>query len=317
MKTPDQSSFVHQSDSNLADIRREPTASKYGWHIISLSPLLAFLIIFTIVPIVSVLVMSFYFVEWTEGKSVWTFVNFQNYLDLPGNRFYVPGIKNTIIFAVFAVSAQMIIGFFLAWLVSRVKRGRVVFITIFLLPILIPPIVIGSIWKLMYGFDFGVINQITGLFGILPRDWLGSQDLALMSVIIVDVWHWTPFVFLLLLAAIETLPQDVYEAAKVDGISEWQQLRYITLPLLMPAILVTMIFRMIVAFKVFDEIYLLTSGGPGTATEVLSFSIYRTFFNEDRVGVGSAMSIGALLLITILTIVSLAVARRRTEWKNA
>ena len=292
-------------------------SEKYRWHLLSLSPLIAFLFIFTLLPISNVVLMSFFNVEWSHGASVWEFVGFSNYKDLPGNRFYIPGIINTIIFAVIAVIFQMIIGFFLALMVSKITRGRVIFITVFLLPILIPPIVIGSIWKLMYGFDFGVINQITALFGIFPKDWLGSKELALMSVIIVDIWHWTPFVFLLLLAGIETLPEDVYEAATVDGVSQWNQVKHITLPLLMSTLIVTMIFRIVVAFKVFDEIYLLTSGGPGTATEVLSFSIYRTFFNEDRVGMGSAMSIGALFLVSILTVMAILLSRRRTEWKNA
>ena len=110
------------------------------------------------------------------------------------------GVLNTIIFAVVAVSVQMILGFTLALLTSRVFHGRVVYRTIFVLPILIPGIVIGAMWKLMYNFDFGMINQVTGLFGILPRDFLGERFLALASVIVVDIWHWTPFCFLLLLA---------------------------------------------------------------------------------------------------------------------
>ena len=110
-------------------------------------------------------------------------------------------------------------------------------------------------------------------------------------MIAVDVWHWTPFVFLLLLAGLESLPQDVYEAASVDGASFLQELRYITLPLMLPLIVVTLTFRLLVAFKVFDEIYLLTGGGPGTATEVVSYTIYRRFFTEGQTGYGAAMSV--------------------------
>jgi len=221
------------------------------------------------------------------------------------------GIVNTLIFAVAAVTMQMILGFFLALASSKVARGTFVYRTIFVLPILVPGIIIGAIWKLMYNYDFGVINQLTGLLGIMPWDWLGQKSTALLSVIVVDCWHWTPFCFLLLLAGLESQPEDVYEAAKVDGATPWSELLYITFPLMLPTIIVTLIFRLIVAFKVFDEVFLLTGGGPGTATEVISFTIYRRFFTEDRVGHGSAISIITLFVISTLIILALGAARRR------
>jgi multiple sugar transport system permease protein len=190
-------------------------------------------------------------------------------------------------------------------------RGRLFYRTAFLLPVLIPGIVIGAIWKLAYNPDFGVLNQLLGLAGLPGRDWLGEKTLAFASVVAVDVWHWTPFVFLLLLAALESLPQDVYEAARIDGANAWQELRHVTLPLMWPAIAVTAVFRLIVSFKVFDEVYLLTGGGPGTATEVVSFTIYRRFFTEDRVGYGAAISVVVLFLLTFVIILSLAALRRR------
>ena len=132
------------------------------------------------------------------------------------------------------------------------------------------------------------------------------------SVIVVDIWHWTPFCFLLLLAGLESLPQDPYEAAKIDGATWWQELRYITLPLMAPAIMVTFAFRLVIAFKVFDEIYLLTGGGPVTATEVLSFTLYQRFFTEDRAGYGSAMAIAIIFFCSLLLVAALSV-RRRSE----
>ena len=199
----------------------------------------------------------------------------------------------------------------LALFVSRVGKGRVLYRTIFLLPVLIPGIVIGAIWKLMYNPDFGVINQLLGVVGITGIDWLGDGKLALLSVIVVDVWHWTPFVFLLLLAAIESLPEDVHEAATIDGASRWQEFRFVTFPMLLPALAVTMVFRLIVSFKVFDEVYLLTGGGPGTATEVVSFTIYRRFFTEDRMGYGSAISVMVLFVLTFVIVAGLSAIRRR------
>jgi multiple sugar transport system permease protein len=199
----------------------------------------------------------------------------------------------------------------LAVLVSRAIAGRGVYRTIFLLPILIPGIVIGAIWKLMYNPDFGIINQALTAIGLPGRDWLGDGALAFPSVIVVDIWHWTPFVFLLLLAGIEALPQDTYEAARVDGASAWQELRYVTLPMMLPTMAVTLIFRLVVSFKVFDEVYLLTGGGPGTATEVVSFTIFRRFFTEDRAGYGSAISVIVLFLLALVIVLAIAPARRR------
>jgi multiple sugar transport system permease protein len=147
--------------------------------------------------------------------------------------------------------------------------------------------------------------------GVQGIDWLGNPSTALAAVIAVDVWHWTPFVYLLLLAGLESLPEDIYEAAKVDGVTFWQELRYITLPLMLPTILVTLVFRTLVAFKVFDEIYLLTAGGPGTATEVVSYTIYRRFFTEGQMGYGSALSLMVLVALASLFLVASALTRRR------
>jgi len=205
----------------------------------------------------------------------------------------------------------MVLGFALALLTTKVARGRLVYRTVFILPILVPGIVIGAIWKLMYNFDFGVLNQILGLFGVRPIDWLGSTATALAAVIAVDVWHWTPFVFLLMLAGLESLPQDVYEAARVDGATFLQELRYVTLPLMLPTIVVTMLFRILVGVKVFDEIYLLTGGGPGTATEVVSYTIFRRFFTEGQTGYGSAMSVVVLFAIAFVFIAARGLTERR------
>ena len=287
------------------------TGNDRGWRVLSLGPAVAVFVLLTLLPIINLIAMSFHDVTWVAGRAEWTFVSSRHFEELPGHPFYFVGLKNTLVFAVTAVTCEMILGFFLALLVSKIARGRIIYLTIFLLPIVVPPIVIGAIWKLMYSFDFGVINQTLGFFGMAPVNWLGNPKLALASVIIVDIWHWTPFVFLLMLAAIESLPQDVFEAARIDGVGPWQELMYIPLPLLLPTIGVTLVFRMILAFKVFDEVYLLTGGGPGTATEVLSFSIYRTFFAEDRVGLGSVMSIFALFVIALMAVIALSMARRR------
>ena len=280
------------------------------WRAVTLGPTIGVFLALTALPIATLLAMSVHDVTWVQGLPRWTYVGLKHVLALPEDQLFRAGIGNTLLFAVSAVLAQMVIGFFLALASSKVSRGRILYRAIFILPILVPGIVIGAIWKLMYNYDFGVINQITGLLGILPWDWLGQKATALLSVIVVDCWHWTPFCFLLLLAGLESQPQDIYEAGKVDGAGPWGELWYLTLPLMIPTMVVTLIFRLIMAFKVFDEVFLLTGGGPGTATEVLSFTIYRRFFTEDRVGYGSAMSIVTLFLIALLIVQAMAAARR-------
>lgn len=280
------------------------------WRALTLGPTAAIFLALTAFPIASLLAMSVHDVRWVQGAARWTYVGSKNLLALPQDQLFRAGIANTVLFAISAVLVQMVLGFSLALASSKVSRGRILYRAIFILPVLVPGIVIGAIWKLMYNYDFGVINQLTGLLGMAPHDWLGQKATALLSVIVVDCWHWTPFCFLLLLAGLESQPQDIYEAAKVDGASPWGELAFITIPLMLPTIVVTMIFRLIVAFKVFDEVFLLTGGGPGTATEVISFTIYRRFFTEDRVGHGSAMSIATLFLIALLIVLALAAARR-------
>jgi multiple sugar transport system permease protein len=286
--------------------------SDRGWRWIAASPAFALMLLLSVLPLANLVAMSFFNITWAGGAPLWNPVGLANYAGLPNDELFRAGLRNTLIFAVAGVVAQMLLGFFLALLCTKITRGQTLYRTVFILPILIPGIVIGAIWKLMYNFDFGLINQIIGWLGLLPRDWLGSPATALASVILVDIWHWTPFCFLLMLAALESLPQDIYEAARIDGANGFQELLSITLPLMWPAIAVTLVFRLVLAFKVFDEVYLLTGGGPGTATEVLSFTIYQRFFTEDRVGYGAALSVAVIFLISLLLVVSLS-ARQKVE----
>lgn len=286
----------------LGDARR--------WRHYTLAPALAVYLLLTVLPLANLLAMSVHDIRWEGGDARWQYAGLRHFAEIGRDVLIRAGIANTAVFAVTAVACEMVIGFLLALFVSRVVAGRVAYRTIFLLPILIPGIVIGAIWKLMYNPDFGVINQLFAAVGLAGRDWLGEKSLALASVVVVDIWHWTPFVFLLLLAARESLPEDAFEAARVDGASAWQELRHVTLPLMWPAIAVTLVFRLIVSFKVFDEVYLLTGGGPGTATEVVSFTIYRRFFTEDRMGYGSAISVVTLFLMALLILAALYGSRR-------
>jgi multiple sugar transport system permease protein len=285
----------------------EPTAADFQrglderlWRWLMLSPALLLLLALSVLPLVNLFATSFFTVSWSGGHSRFAAAGLNNYHALAGDTLFRAGILNTILFALFAVGGQMLCGFVLALLCTGVTRGRLLYRTIFILPILVPGIVVGAIWKLLLNFDFGLVNQAIALVGVDPLNWLGSANTALASVIFVDIWHWTPFCFLLFLAGLQSLPRDVYEAAKIDGASGWQELKYVTLPMMLPTIMVTFAFRLVLAFKVFDEVYLLTGGGPGTSTQVMSFTLYQRFFREDQTGYGSAMSVAIIFMTCIL-----------------
>ena len=277
----------------------------------TLAPALALFALVALLPVGELVAMSLARIDWIQGQARWQFAGLDQYVRVWRDTLFRAGAANTVMFAVSAVTVQMVLGFALALMTTKAARGRVLYRTVFLLPILVPGIVIGAIWKLMYNFDFGVLNQLLAGVGVAPVDWLGNGATALPAVIAVDVWHWTPFVFLLMLAGLESLPQDVYEAARVDGASFLQELRYVTLPLMLPTIVVTLVFRVIVGVKVFDEIYLLTGGGPGTATEVVSYTIFRRFFTEGQTGYGAAMSVVVLFALALTFIVARSATQRR------
>jgi len=283
------------------------------WRWATLSPALLLMVALGLLPVLNLFVLGFFDVHWADGQSSWSFVGTSHYAALPRDPLFGAAILNTVVFALGAVTGQMLFGFTLALLCSKATRGRVFWRALFVLPVLIPGIVIGAMWKLLLNPEFGAVAQIFELVGLEPVDWLGETSTALFSVVMVDVWHWTPFCFLLFLAALESLPRDVYEAATVDGARAWQELRYITLPLMWPTIAVTFVFRLVLAFKVFDEVYLLTGGGPGTSTEVVSFTIYLRFFAQDRAGYGAAMSVAVIFLIFLMLAAATAARRRVTS----
>ncbi|ANG65277.1 hypothetical protein A8C75_14005 [Marinobacterium aestuarii] len=256
------------------------------------------MLMLTAYPFINLIWMAVSTITFEQASEVWTFTPVRNFQDLLSDEIFRIALWNTIVFSVVSVSVEIVLGLGLAILVSSITRFKGVVRTALIIPILMPPIAIGSMWSLMYGFDFGVINQMLGYIGIAPLNWLGSTSLALMSVIIVDVWHWTPFVFLILFASVEGLPRDVIEAARVDGAGNRAILFKIIIPLLKPAIFVALLFRSILAFKVFDEVFLLTSGGPGTSTEVVSLHLYKVFFVQNEMGYGALLSI-AIICATV------------------
>ncbi|MBI1776689.1 MAG: sugar ABC transporter permease [Proteobacteria bacterium] len=276
----------------------------------SLLPAILLFLGLSVYPILRLLHMSLSTISFEGGVERVAFAPMANVALLLNDPVLRPAIVNTLVFVAVSVAAEMIIGLALAIFVSRVRRGKGPMRTVMILPILVPPVAIGSMWRLIYNYDFGVINQAIGVLGIERVDWLGQPSLALVSVIIVDVWHWVPFIFLILFAAVEALPVDVIEAAHLDGASRGQITRHVILPLLMPATAVAFVFRAVLAFKTFDEVFLLTAGGPGTATDLISLHIYNVFFVQNQLGYGAMLSISLILMIVSLLLVGRRAALR-------
>ena len=263
----------------------------------SLWPCLGFLIALSVYPVLQLVPMALSTVKITNEGALWAFTPRRNFELLFGDEVLRDAIANTLFFVTLSVAIEMVLGFLAALFIACMPRGRGIACTLMILPILLPGVAIGSMWKLMYNYDFGLFNQMAAALGFGPVNWLGDKQLALLSVVVVDIWHWTPFVFLILFAAIEALPRDVLEAARIDGASAWQTVRHIILPLLGPALAVAALFRAITAFKAFDQVYLLTSGGPGTATELLSLHLNRVFFEQNQLGYGAMLSLAIIATI--------------------
>lgn len=233
--------------------------------------------------------------------SHWSFANFSR---LANDGFFLSALGHTFIYAVVALTCEFLLGLGLASLLDRSLRGRAIFRAVILIPMMIPPVVVGVVWRLMLNADFGAINGTLKSLGVNTQalTWTASPKLALASVIAVDIWQWTPFMFLVLLAGLQAIPQEPYEAAMIDGASAWQTFRHVTLPLLRPAILVALLLRTMDLLRVFDQIFILTEGGPGFATETVSLYIYRAAFRFFDFGYAAAMSFVLLLLTNIISI---------------
>ena len=241
------------------------------------------------------------FRDWDPSQNIseTEFIAFKNYITL----FYDPAFREslsvTLTFAFTVVVAELFIGVGLALLLDRNIRGMSVLRTLFILPMMIAPVVVGLMWRYMYHPTIGTFNRTLKSMGLEGVDWLGQN--ALLSVIIADIWQWTPFIFILALAALQSLPRSALEASRIDGATNWQQIWHIKLPLMMPVLIVTALLRLIDAFKVLEVILVMTEGGPGLSTEIIALRISRTATEFRELGTAAAMSNYLLILLMLLT----------------
>ncbi|RPJ43225.1 MAG: sugar ABC transporter permease [Deltaproteobacteria bacterium] len=260
-------------------------------------------------PVIKGFELSFY--DWSLGTPIESrkYIGWENFVWAWQDPALFNSIKVTLIFAVFAVTAELFLGLLIAFLLEKGIKGIVVLRTVFIIPIMIAPVVVGLLWRYLFDANFGLINHIVSLFGFEPIVWLGTPGLDLPAVIITDIWQWTPFMFILFLAGLQSLPKDPVEAAQVDGATTWQVIRQVKLPLLAPVIWVAVILRIIDAFRSLEVMFIMTFGGPGRETEVLSLNIYKTAFMSQRLGLAAVNSIFLLAFIILLSVAFLIIAR--------
>jgi multiple sugar transport system permease protein len=231
------------------------------------------------------------------------FVGLENYIFLFKDVRFHQSVINTVIFTISSVSIEIILGIGIALLMKQNLHGNTFLKAVILIPWVIPTVVSAKMWEWIYNGDFGVLNFLLQWTGIIdnPVNWLGDPHWAMASIIAADIWKTTPFAALLLFAGLQTIPDELYESAKIDGAGAVKQFWFITLPLLLPIILITTIFRMMDALRIFDLVYILTGGGPANLTETLSVYAYKMLFQTLQFGYGSTISIASFFLILLFS----------------
>ena len=263
-------------------------------------PGLATLFLIIIFPLVFTVITSFYDYTLLNPKHD-DFVGLENYQEVLEEEYIGHSVIVTIQFVLATVFIEFIIGFALALALDKVQRFKSIYYLILLAPLMINPVVVGLMWRMILHTELGIMNYLLKLLSINRVNWLGDSDIAFWTIVFVDIWHQVSFMTILLLAGLAALPREPYEAARMDGASALRCLIYITLPLMRPVIIVALLLRLIFAVKTFDIIYIMTKGGPGIATDLVSYFIYRSAFFSLDIGRASALSVGLLVIVLLLT----------------
>ena len=268
--------------------------------ILFIAPATVLLLTIFVYPFLYALYISF--TEWTLGQQLApTWAGFANYSSLMGDGRFHNAIYRSSIFVGFAVSIELVLGFALALLFNKLLPGFAIFRTLAVLPVMVMPVATGLVWFYVLNFKYGPLNVMLRALHLPTQNWLPSPTGAMGALILADVWQWTPFVMIVLVAGLRSLPEYVYEAAALDGLSPVETFFKITLPLLRPVILIVFLLRFMDAFKLMDLVFMLTKGGPAGRTETLSYYIYVMGLQLFRVGLAAAVSILFLIFISIAT----------------
>ncbi|HEY7166613.1 MAG TPA: sugar ABC transporter permease [Candidatus Binatia bacterium] len=266
-------------------------------------PSLVFVGLLTLYPIAESFRLSFYRLILTMPWLGQKLVGLQNYTDLFTDPVAIESLQRTLIFVVVSVTLELLIGLVMALMMNEVVSGRSLVRAAVLIPWAIPTVISAQMWRFLFNDRYGLINFL--LFGSASGHYaapLADPSLAVVAIIIAEVWKTAPFVALILLAGLQVIPDDLYEAGTADGATAWRMFGSITLPLLKPALLLALLFRTIDALRVFDLVFVMTQGGPADATNVLQFYGYKKTFAEGMIGYGSAIAVVVFILSCVLSL---------------
>ncbi len=269
--------------------------------VLYVGPAVAVMAVACLYPVFAAFQLSGY--DWSMGTP-WEsarWVGWDNFVSAFGNSRVWSSLWTTLLFAAVCVSAEMALGIALALALEHKVRGMAFFRTLFILPMMIAPIAVGLVWRYLFDSQFGLINAALIALGFAPKIWLADPTLAFIAIVIADIWQWTPFVFIMMIAALANVDSSVIEASRIDGARWWQMTFRVKLPMVMHVIAITLMMRLIDAFRVLEVVYVLTFGGPGDSTEILSLHIYKTAFVGQQLGVAAAISVLLLVVVALLS----------------
>ncbi|MFV0476014.1 MAG: carbohydrate ABC transporter permease [Pikeienuella sp.] len=272
--------------------------------IMLIAPAMLITLIFAVLPLVYALDVSFREGDLTRG-ALGDYVGLDNYRMVFSDRAFWSSSWVTLKFTVVAVGAEMILGVGIAFLLHNATIGKGLTRSLLILPLATSAAVTGLFWRYLYDTQFGVLNWVLGVIGLPEPNWLGDYTIALWSVVLFDVWQWTPFVALIALAGLQALPKEPFEAAELDGASRWRVLTTLTFPLLKPVLFLVLVLRTIDCVRLYDAVAVLTRGGPGTATETMTFYLYRTGLKLFRMDYASTMAVFFLYVMLVAAIFAL------------
>jgi len=265
-------------------------------------PAVLYLLLIGIFPLIFSFGLSF--LHWdVAAQRPMSFAGLANYAELARDSRFARTFLNTIFFVIGAITLEVIFGFGLALLLNRNIRGQGIFRVLLLLPMMATPVAVGYTWRMLYHVTNGPINHFLRMLHLPMGTWLSSGKTALLSVILTDVWQWTPFVFIILLAGLQSLPREPFEAAAVDGASRIQSFFYLTLPMIWPILVIVILLRMVEAIKIFDIIFVMTAGGPGISTESSTMYAKLVSLTQFRLGYGAAIAYVLMILSAIVFII--------------
>lgn len=276
-----------------------------------LIPTFIVLIIAALIPLLYSILLSLQSVKLNIPNSKTVFVGFDNYIRMFGDTLFRISTLNTILFAVVTVSVEIVLGIIIAMLISSDSQWSRWIRTLLIIPMIMAPVAAGTLWRMMLDRSTGIVNYLLSFAGIHAINWLGAPKQAMLSIILVDIWRLTPWVTILIVSALKGISTSVLEAAIVDGATPWTIFTKIILPLLKPVIIIVLMIRFIDAFKVFDTVFVMTSGGPGTATEMLPNYIFHQGLNYFDVSYAAALAIMFIIVMSLITFAFLKIRKNQ------